>query len=264
LVVTIGRAHWAIASVVVAVAAALAVYAQLRPAAGPALYRARIVAVYPHDPDAFTQGLTVYDGVLYESTGQYGHSSLREVDLESGQVLKSATLNFTYFGEGMAAVDDRIYQLTWKSQTGFIYDRESFEQLGNWRYRGEGWGLTYDGTHLVVSDGSAMLSFYEPGAGTPVRTIEVRDQGVPIERLNELEYVNGEIWANIWYEDRIARISPESGEVLAWVDLSDLVPGNRRNPDAVLNGIAYDAAADRLFVTGKNWPRLFEIELAEP
>jgi glutamine cyclotransferase len=253
-----------VAAAVLAGTVGLSVCAQLRPAAGPALYRARIIAVYPHDPDAFTQGLTVYDGQLYESTGQYGHSTLRRVDLESGDILQSAALNFTYFGEGMAAVDDRLYQLTWKSQTGFIYDRETFEQLGNWRYRGEGWGLTYDGKHLIVSDGSAVLSFFEPGSGDPVRTIEVRDQGIPIERLNELEYVNGEIWANIWYEDRVARISPESGDVLAWVDLSDLVPRNRRNPDAVLNGIAYDADADRLFVTGKNWPRLFEIELVTP
>jgi len=261
---TLSRAHWLVAAVVLAGTVGLSVCAQLRPASGPAQYRARIVAVYPHDPDAFTQGLTVYDGQLYESTGQYGHSSLRRVDLESGEILQSATLNFTYFGEGMAAVDDRLYQLTWKSQTGFIYDRESFEQLGSWRYRGEGWGLTYDGTHLIVSDGSAVLSFYEPGTGEPVRTIEVRDSGMPVERLNELEYVNGEIWANIWYEDRVARISPDSGDVLAWVDLSDLVPRNRRNPDAVLNGIAYDAAEDRLFVTGKNWPRLFEIELVAP
>jgi glutaminyl-peptide cyclotransferase len=258
------RLQWVIVAAVLAGTVGLTVCAQLRSPAGPEVWTARVIATYPHDPGAFTQGLTVHDGELYESTGQYGHSSLRRVDIDSGAVEQIAPVNFTFFAEGMTIFGGRIYQLTWKSQTAFIYDLATFELLGTRRYSGEGWGLTHDGESLIVSDGSATLFFYEPEGFTVTRTIEVRDQGMPVARLNELEFVNGEIWANIWYEDRIARISPETGEVLAWVDLSLLVPRTRRDPDAVLNGIAYDPAADRLFVTGKYWPQLFEIELIEP
>jgi len=245
-------------------AAVLAVWAQNFPVAGPTLWTADVVATFPHDPEAFTQGLHVYDGQLYESTGQYGRSSIRRVDLRSGRVEQSVPLNFTYFGEGMTILGGRIYQLTWKSQTAFVYDLASFELLDTKRYRGEGWGLTHDGEALIVSDGSATLSYYDPDDFELLRTLEVHDQGRSVTLLNELEYVDGEIWANIWYDDRIVRISPETGEVLAWIDLSRLLPRLQRSADAVLNGIAYDAEADRLFVTGKNWSQLFEIELAQP
>ncbi len=258
------KPRWFIASLMLAGAAALGVWAQNRPAAGPGLWTADIVATFPHDPAAFTQGLLVHDGQLYESTGQYGHSSIRRVDLQSGRVEQLAPLNFTYFGEGMTILGERIYQLTWKSQTALVYDLASFELLETKRYSGEGWGLTDDGEALIMSDGSATLRYYDPDTFEQLRTLEVRDQGRPVTRLNELEYIDGEIWANIWYDDRLVRISPATGEVLAWVDLSHLVPRTRRSPDAVLNGIAYDADAGRLFVTGKNWPQLFEISLARP
>jgi len=258
------KPQWIVAVLLLAGAAVLSVCAQLRPPSGPSLWTARIVAAYPHDPQAFTQGLLIHDGELYESTGQYGHSSVRRVDLTTGIVEQIVPINFTYFGEGLTILGDRIYQLTWKSQTAFVYDVASFELLETKRYRGEGWGLTDDDESLIVSDGSATLSFYDPDSFELRRTVEVRDQGVAVDRLNELEFIRGEIWANIWYEDRIARISPATGEVLAWVDLGNLVPSARRDRDSVLNGIAYDADADRLFVTGKNWPQLFEIELVKP
>jgi glutamine cyclotransferase len=222
------------------------------------------VASFPHDPGAFTQGLAIDAGKLYESTGQYGHSSIRRVDLETGEIEQIAPLNFTYFGEGLTVLGERIYQLTWKGQVAFVYDVASFELIAQKRYRGEGWGLTHDGASLIVSDGSATLRFFEPESFEVIRTLEVLDRGQPIDRLNELEFIDGEIWANVWYEDRIARISPATGEVLAWVDLADLIPRSRRSSDAVLNGIAYDREADRLFVTGKYWPQLFEIELTRP
>lgn len=258
------KPRWLIAGLVLAGAAALGVWAQNRPPAGPGLWTADVVATYPHDPDAFTQGLLIHDGQLYESTGQYGHSSIRRVDLQSGRVEQLMPLSFSHFGEGMTILGERVYQLTWKSQTALVYDLESFELLETYRYTGEGWGLTDDGEALIFSDGSATLRFYDPDSFELLRTLEVRDGGQRVTRLNELEYIDGEIWANIWYDDRIVRISPETGEVLAWVDLSHLVPRARRSPDAVLNGIAYDADADRLFVTGKNWPQLFEITLARP
>ncbi|NNC65877.1 MAG: glutaminyl-peptide cyclotransferase [Gammaproteobacteria bacterium] len=245
-------------------AAALGVWAQNRPAAGPRLWTADVVATFPHDPAAFTQGLLVHDGQLYESTGQYGHSSIRRVDLQTGRVEQLMPLSYRHFGEGMTILGDRIYQLTWKSQTALVYDLQSFELLETQRYTGEGWGLTDDGEALIVSDGSAMLRYYDPDSFELLRTLEVTDEGQRVTRLNELEYIDGEIWANIWYDDRVVRISPETGEVLAWVDLSHLVPRAQRSADAVLNGIAYDADADRLFVTGKNWPQLFEITLARP
>jgi glutamine cyclotransferase len=249
---------------VLAGAAALGVWAQNRPAAGPRLWTADVVATFPHDPAAFTQGLLVHDGQLYESTGQYGHSSIRRVDLQTGHVEQLMPLSYRHFGEGMTILGERIYQLTWKSQTALVYDLESFELLETQRYTGEGWGLTDDGEALIVSDGSAMLRYYDPDSFELLRTLEVSDEGQRVTRLNELEYIDGEIWANIWYDDRVVRVSPETGEVLAWVDLSHLVPRVQRSADDVLNGIAYDADADRLFVTGKNWPQLFEIELARP
>lgn len=220
-----------------------------------------VVKTYPHDPSAFTQGLTLDDGWLYEGTGGYGRSSIRRIDLDSGQVAQLATLDRAYFGEGIAILDERLYQLTWQQGTVFVYDVKSFHPLARFRYAGEGWGLTTDGELLIVSDGSNELRYFEPADFTVVRTVAVTDGGTPVVRLNELEYINGEIWANVWGEERIARIDPRSGKVLAWLDLSGLHPRDRRGMDDVLNGIAYDAAANRVFVTGKHWPRLFELRV---
>ena len=256
------RSIWLAAAVVAACAVGLTVWAQLRPPGEPATVRANVVATYPHDPRAFTQGLAFHEGRLFESTGQYGQSSIRRVDLETGAVAQIEPLNFTYFGEGMTVLGDKLYQLTWKSQLAFVYDVETFELLETKRYRGEGWGLTHDGESLIVSNGSAELAFYDPDDFSVRRTIEVLDGEAPVARLNELEFIDGEIWANVWYDDRIVRVSPQDGAVVGWVDLSDLVPRTRRTSDDVLNGIAYDAEAGRVFVTGKNWPSLFEIELA--
>ncbi|MBN1642718.1 MAG: glutaminyl-peptide cyclotransferase [Anaerolineae bacterium] len=222
----------------------------------------RIRRVYPHDPQAYTQGLVYHDGLLYESTGLRGRSSLRVVDLETGQARQSVALDPQFFGEGIAILDDRIYQLTWQANLGLIYDLATLERVGTFSYPGEGWGLTYDGTHLIMSDGTDALRFLDPADLSEVRRIEVSDAQGPVTRLNELEYVAGEILANVWYSDHIARIDPWSGSVIGWIDLSGLLPAEQRSAnDAVLNGIAYDAAGDRLFVTGKLWPSMFEIEL---
>ncbi|MBN1955352.1 MAG: glutaminyl-peptide cyclotransferase [Anaerolineae bacterium] len=225
-------------------------------------YTYTVVHVYPHDPDAFTQGLVFEDDRLFEGTGLYGQSSLREVDLESGAVLRSLSLPPQYFGEGITIHDNRIVQLTWRSNIGFVYDRDSFELLEDFEYPTEGWGITHDGRQLIVSDGTATLYFWDPATLSEVGRIEVRDQYGPVNRLNELEYVRGEVFANVWYTDLIARIDPHTGQVLGWINLEGLLDsgGGERAAD-VLNGIAYDAENDRLFVTGKLWPWLFEIEL---
>jgi glutamine cyclotransferase len=222
----------------------------------------RIVHTYPHDRNAYTQGLLYLDGHLYESTGLRGRSSLRMVDLQTGHVLQNAPLPAEYFGEGLAAWGSTLVQLTWQSHTAFVYDRFSFNLLHTFNYKGEGWGLTQDGKDFILSDGSANLRFLNPTTFREVRHIVVKDQGQPVIQLNELEYVRGQIYANVWHTDRIARISPSTGKVLGWIDLSGLLPaGHASDPEAVLNGIAYDAAHDRLFVTGKLWPSLFEITI---
>ncbi len=224
----------------------------------------RIVKTYPHDRMAYTQGLLWLDGFLYESTGQYGASSLRKVRLETGQVIERHDLEDTYYGEGLAAWGGRFYQLTWTQQTGFIYDydRARLRQVGTFRYSGEGWGLTQDGKRLIMSDGTAELRFIDPRTLKETGRLKVHAGGVPVGELNELEVVRGEIFANIYRTERIARISPKSGAVTGWIDLTGLLPqADRWIPVDVLNGIAYDAARDRLFVTGKLWPKLFEIEL---
>lgn len=221
-----------------------------------------VVASFPHDPGAFTQGLAVENGRLYESTGQYGASSLRLVDLETGRVQRLSNLARNYFGEGIAIANDRIYQLTWQSRTGFVYDLETFELLERFRYDGEGWGITFDGALLILSDGSSTLRFLDPKSLDVVRRVVVQDeQGRPVTRINELEFIEGEVWANIWYDDRIARISPDDGRVLGWLDLAHIYPAAERDREQVLNGIAYDRDTDRVFVTGKNWPRLYEIRV---
>ena len=222
----------------------------------------QIVNTYPHDENAFTQGLVYYDGDLYEGTGLRSRSSLRRVDLETGQVLQNLDLDNKYFGEGITLFEEQLIQLTWVSQIGFVYDRESFEKLQEFTYPTEGWGLTHDGENLIMSDGSNNLFFLDPETFEEVKRITVSDNGQPVEMLNELEYIKGEIYANVWMSERIVRIDPTTGQVLGWIDLSGLRnPALAGNRDAVLNGIAYDSEKDRLFVTGKLWPNLFEIAI---
>lgn len=229
---------------------------------GTPVYGYRVVNTYPHDRGAFTQGLVYHNGALYEGTGLRGQSTLRRVELETGIVLQLLPLPEAYFGEGIALFGDRIYQLTWQSNTGFIYDQESFDLLGMFFYPTEGWGLTHDGERLIMSDGTATVHFLDPETLEETGQIEVYDGQGPVTRLNELEYVQGEVYANVWQTDWIARIDPQSGRVVGWIDLHGLLsPEDYDQPVDVLNGIAYDAKDDRLFVTGKLWPKLFEIEL---
>lgn len=227
------------------------------------LYDYRVVNIYPHDSGAFTQGLVYIDDALYEGTGLYGRSSLRKIELESGRVLQQHDLDAAYFGEGIAVIDDKIFQLTWQNGVGFVYDRETFAELDRFEYATEGWGLTYDGEHLIMSDGTPTIYFLGPETLQTMRTITVTVDGQGLPRLNELEYIDGKIFANVWQTDVIVRIDPETGVVDGLADLSGLLaqaPPFEGTID-VLNGIAYDAERDRLFVTGKLWPYLFEIEL---
>jgi glutaminyl-peptide cyclotransferase len=222
----------------------------------------RIVHTYPHDPRAYTQGLVYQNGYLYESTGLNGRSSLRMVDLTTGRALQNAPLSAQYFAEGLASWGSTLVQLTWQSHIAFVYDRFSFRLLRTFNYSGEGWGLTQDNKSLILSDGSATLRFFDPVNFRQVRSIVVKDHGQQVTQLNELEYIHGQIYANVWHTDRIVRISPATGQVLGWINLAGLLPEDRRtDPEAVLNGIAYDPAHDRLFVTGKLWPSLFEIKV---
>ena len=228
----------------------------------PAVHSYRVVNVYPHDRGAFTQGLAFDGGTLLESTGGYGRSTLRRIELETGRVLAQRRLPSHLFGEGLARAGDTLVQLTWRAGRALLYDPESFDLTGSFEYPGEGWGLTFDGEHLVMSDGSATLRFLSLPEFTEERRLEVRDQGVPVKRLNELEYVEGKIYANLWFDERIAVVSPQSGAVEAWIDLDGILPlPFRPSREEVLNGIAYDPRTGRLFVTGKGWPRLFEIEV---
>jgi glutamine cyclotransferase len=228
----------------------------------PTHYGYEIIRSYPHDPEAFTQGLAWHDGRLFESTGRYGRSSLREVELATGRVLRRAALDPGLFGEGIAVVGDRIVQLTWQDRQAFARDRDTFALRVTFAYPGEGWGLTWDGRRLIMSDGSATLYFRDPETFAELGRIEVTDAGAPVTRLNELEMIGNEVWANIWGSERIARIDPASGRVTGWIDLEGLTPAAAPgHPIDVLNGIAWDAADKRLFVTGKLWPRLFAIRL---
>jgi glutamine cyclotransferase len=244
---------------------AAAAFAQSLPAQKPKAvpqYTFTVVHVYPHDPEAFTQGLVYHDGFLYEGTGLNGRSSLRKVRLETGEVLQHADLAPDYFGEGIAILDDQVFQLTWRSQTGFVYKLSDFSLLRRFSYPGEGWGLTTDGRDLYMSDGSAEIRVIAPAGFREKRRIKVHDGSTPITELNELEWVEGEIFANVWQTDRIARISPATGRVTGWIDLKGLLsPVYKLQEGAVLNGIAYDARGKRLFVTGKLWPSVFEIQL---
>lgn len=223
-------------------------------------YTFRVVQEYPHDPAAFTQGLAYADGFLYEGTGLHGQSTLRRVNIQTGTVLAYHELPPQYFGEGVTVFRDRIIQLTWQSQVGFYYDRETFGLIEEFYYPSEGWGLTHDGERLIMSDGTATLYFLEPVTFSELGRVEVTDNGKPVGQLNELEFIHGEVWANVWPTNRIARIDPQSGRVVGWVDLTGLLaPADRHGDVDVLNGIAYDAENHRLFVTGKRWPKLFEI-----
>jgi glutamine cyclotransferase len=226
-------------------------------------YTFKIVRVFPHDPAAFTQGLVYRDGFLYEGTGLNGQSQLRKVRLETGEVVQHADLAREFFGEGIAIVGNRVIQLTWQTHTGFVYNLSDFKLLRRFSYPGEGWGLTSRGNEIFMSDGTADIRVLDATTFKEKRRFTVRDAAAPIDQLNELEFVEGELFANIWQTDRIARISPQSGKVVGWIDLTGLLsPVIRRREDAVLNGIAYDSIHKRLFVTGKLWPKIFEIQLA--
>ncbi|MGH9195594.1 MAG: glutaminyl-peptide cyclotransferase [Acidimicrobiia bacterium] len=228
----------------------------------PVVYGYRVIEAYPHDSRAFTQGFIYRDGFFYESTGLQGHSSLRKVRIETGEVLQQHAIDSRYFAEGLTDWAGRLIQLTWQTNVGFVYDLSTFQLERTFNYSGEGWGLTHDRTRLIMSDGSANLRFLNPKTFQETGRLVVKDRGVPVKDLNELEFVRGEIYANVWSTDRIARISPLSGQVTGWIDLRGLMSQvYQLDRDAVLNGIAYDVARDRLFVTGKLWPKVFEIRL---
>jgi glutamine cyclotransferase len=244
--------------------------AALNPAAAwaaenPPVRGYRVLAVHPHDPDAFTQGLLIHDGRMFESTGQYGRSTVREVDWRTGRIVRQKPLPSSYFGEGLVWSNGRLIQLTWKRGRALVWDPDRLELIGSFAYQGQGWGLTSDGRRLFRSDGSDRLIIHDPDTFQEIGRLRVTAGGEPVRRLNELEYIDGRIWANVWQTDRLARIDPDTGEVLDWVDLGglmDSVPYAGRID--CLNGIAHDPETGRLLVTGKYWPRLFEIELAPP
>jgi glutamine cyclotransferase len=223
----------------------------------------QIVHTYPHDPDAFTQGLVYVDGHLYESTGRHGKSSIRMVDLTTGRVLQHHDLPAKYFGEGLTNWGSDLVQVTWTTELGFVYDSFSLSTKRTFQYKGEGWGLTHNAKQLILSDGTATLRFLNPQSFSETKHISVTDEkGDPLSNINELEYIHGEIYANVWHTDKIVRISPRTGKVLGWIDLSRLMDKTQlADTEAVLNGIAYDAKENRIFVTGKLWPKLFEIKL---
>ena len=224
----------------------------------------KVIATFPHDTSSFTQGLVFADGEMYESTGLNGESTLRRVDVTTGKTLQRIDVPKEYFAEGLALVGDELLQLTWQHKLGFVYDRKTFKQKRTFRYNTEGWGIAYDGSsRLVMSDGTDTLTFLDPKTFAPLKPMRVQDAGRPVPNLNELEWIEGEIWANVWQTDRIARISPNTGDVNAWIDLSTLFPRSQRFPPAdELNGIAYDKATRRIFITGKKWPRLYQITVS--
>ena len=243
-----------------------------KPASSLPTYTYEVVSTHPHDRNAFTQGLVFHNGFLYESTGQYEESTLRKVDIASGKIVQKTDLGDDFFGEGLAIIGDKIYQLTWREGTAFVYNLSDFKPVKEFRYSGEGWGLAYDGTNLILSDGTHVIRFVNPATFQTVRTIVVnREDGLPLMQINELEFVKGEIWANIWHSEKpsvlgrsnhIARIDPANGKLLGYIDLSGISPDDQaRDTENTLNGIAYDPATDRIWVTGKNWSKLFEIKV---
>jgi glutaminyl-peptide cyclotransferase len=245
--------------------AAVALLALLLPAAAAAevpAMPAQVVRTYPHDTTAFTEGLLIRDGWLYESTGYDGQSFIRKRELATGRIVQSVQIPPGLFGEGIVDWSDKLYSFVWHGGQGFVWDLKSFARIGEWHYDGEGWGMTQDGRHIIMSDGTAVLRFLEPGSMKVVRRLTVTAEGQPIPQVNELEYVHGEILANIWQTRYIARIDPKTGRVKAWIDVGALWDRTgATDPGAVPNGIAYDKKADRLYVTGKDWPLLFEIKL---
>ncbi|WP_077035337.1 glutaminyl-peptide cyclotransferase [Pelomonas sp. KK5] len=228
------------------------------------VYGFEIVRSYPHDPQAFTEGLFFKDGFLYESTGLEGHSTVRKVRLETGEVVQGINLPPELFGEGIVEWNGQIIGLTWQTQVGFVLKTDDFSFVKKFSYPGEGWGMTKNATELIQSDGTAELRFIDPATLKEKRRVKVTADGKPVTQLNELEWVEGEVYANIWQTDRIARIDPRTGKVLGWIDLTGILSPMFRGPQTdVLNGIAYDAATKRLFVTGKMWPKLFQIRLVK-
>jgi len=240
-----------------------AAFAAIQCFAAIPVYGVEVVRTYPHDRAAFTEGLFYRDGWLFESTGQGVRPAVRRVDLATGKVVQGLDIAPMFFGEGIVAWKDRLIELTWQNHLGFIYDLKSFRQLGTFTYPGEGWALTEDGRRIIMSDGTPQLRFLDPATLKETGRLTVTAGGVPVKNVNELEWVKGEIFANIWLSNRIARIDPANGKVVGWIDLTGLTSPRDvgGDPDAVANGIAYDAAHDRLFVTGKLWPRLYEIRL---
>lgn len=228
------------------------------------VYGYKIVNTFPHNTESFTQGLIMDDGVLYESTGLNGQSAIKIVDLKTGEVIKSRSMQDKFFGEGMTIVDNKIYQLTWRSKTGFVYDKESLEILRTFSYKTQGWGITYDGKYLIISDGSDTLYLMDPNSFVVVGKLQVYDKKAEVSNLNELEYINDKIYANIWGKDLIAIIDPKTGYVDSWIDLTGILSKeDRKGKEDVLNGIAYNSKNKTLLVTGKFWPKIFEIEIVE-
>lgn len=253
---------WLVPAILVLLGAGWLLLARGKADDAPQVQAVAVVRSYPHDSLAFTQGLFFADGALFEGTGEEGTSGIRKVRLETGEVVQQRDLPLPYFGEGVTDWRDRIYQLSWKDQKGFIYARDDFAPVGTFAYTGEGWGLTQDGTSLILSDGTDVLRFLDPETQAQQRTLAVTAGGCPVQQLNELEWIDGEIWANIWQTDLIARIDPATGKVKSFVDVAALGPPTP-DVDEVPNGIAYDAAGKRIFVTGKMWPQLYEIRLSD-
>lgn len=249
----------AVTAVIVFASAALVLVGDSPAASEQANYTYTVINVYPHDKTAFTQGLAFEDGALYEGTGRRGQSTLRRVELETGNVTQLHSLSSNLFGEGITIFEDKIIQLTWNSGKGFVYNKSSFELLQEFSYSIEGWGITHDGSKLIMSDGTATLYFLDPETFQIIGQVEVHDE-MPVDELNELEYIDGRVYANIWLKEKVAIINPENGQVTGWIDLEGLKEQGNPNAD-VLNGIAYDQEGDRLFVTGKLWSNLYEIEL---
>ncbi|MFN4984987.1 MAG: glutaminyl-peptide cyclotransferase [Ignavibacteria bacterium] len=221
-----------------------------------------IVRRLPHSQEAFTQGLEVYNGAFLESTGQYGSSTIRQVDIPTGKVLKSRAIDKSFFGEGLTELNSTVYMLTWLNQQGLIFDASTLRQTGTFRYSGEGWGITNDGKHLYISNGTSVISVLDPTSWTIVRTIPITLDGMAVSQLNELEWIDGAIWANVWQSDRVIRISPTTGNVTGVLDLTGILPQNERTPTTdVLNGLAWNPSSKTLFVTGKNWPAVFELSI---
>ncbi|MGD2250771.1 MAG: glutaminyl-peptide cyclotransferase [Candidatus Methanofastidiosia archaeon] len=228
----------------------------------PTYYTYKVINEYPHDPDAFTQGLVYENGVLYEGTGLLNHSSLRKIDVKTGNILKIYELPDKYFGEGITLYKNKIFQITWKSGTAFVYDKDTFEVLTQFTYPTQGWGITHDGKKLIMSDGTSYIRFRNFETFEEIGKIRVLDNGTPVSQLNELEYINGRIYANVWQTDYIVIIDPDTGKVTGWINLKGLLPQKERTIQTdVLNGIAYHPLTDHLFVTGKKWPKLYEIQL---